>query len=101
MTILVVGASEYVQPKSSDELNDSEAENETSEFILGLIAEHDGLCFQSAGNDTIGEFTGVIEAVHCAVEIQQAMLGENKRARGAPARGVAYVSACQSDAVLS
>jgi len=75
----VLGANDDIHWQPSAELNDTDVANNKSDIVFGLVAEHGGRCFHSDGNDTIAEFTNVVEAVHCAVEIQQAMLGENKR----------------------
>ncbi|MBT8085274.1 MAG: tetratricopeptide repeat protein [Woeseia sp.] len=47
--------------------------------FLDLIEEHGGRSFNPSGNHEIVEFASPVDAIHCAVEIQQAMLAENKR----------------------
>jgi class 3 adenylate cyclase/TolB-like protein len=57
------------------------------EVIEGLVASHHGRVFGGAGDSVIAEFGSPVEAVRCAVEIQQelnrrnAALPENKQMR--------------------
>src|SRR5258708_18515990 len=39
--------------------------------IAGLVARHDGRIVNTRGDAVIAEFASVVEAVQCAVEIQQ------------------------------
>jgi adenylate cyclase len=47
-------------------------------IIDGLIASHRGRFVNSAGDSILAEFTSVVEAVTCAVEIQTALKAENQ-----------------------
>lgn len=49
------------------------------DIYAGLIEEHGGRCFNPAGDDEFVQFDNAIDAIHCAVEIQQSLLGENER----------------------
>ncbi len=70
---------------------DEEATHKTlsayRDIIDGLIARHDGRVFSTAGDSVVAEFASPVEAVRCAVEIQQdleernAELPENRRMR--------------------
>src|SRR5262249_43771426 len=42
-----------------------------------LIENHRGRFVNSAGDSVLAEFTSVVEAVNCAVEIQNSLRGEN------------------------
>jgi class 3 adenylate cyclase/TolB-like protein/Tfp pilus assembly protein PilF len=42
-----------------------------------MIAEHRGRIFKSTGDGLLAEFTSVVDAVRCAVELQTAMSGRN------------------------
>ena len=53
-------------------------------IIDGLIEEHRGRFVNSAGDSVLAEFTSVVEAVNCAVDIQISLEAEN--AGLAPAR---------------
>jgi adenylate cyclase len=46
-------------------------------IIDGLIATHRGRFVNSAGDSVLAEFTSVVEAVNCAVEIQNALKTQN------------------------
>ncbi len=43
------------------------------EILDGLVAEHDGRVFGGAGDSLVAEFPSPVEAVRCAVDIQQAL----------------------------
>src|SRR5262245_41693294 len=51
------------------------------EVIDGLISEHGGRIFGSAGDSVIAEFASPVEAVRCATEIQLAI---DQRNAGVP-----------------
>ena len=46
-------------------------------IIDGLIERHHGRFINSAGDSVLAEFASVVEAVNCAVEIQNALTAEN------------------------
>src|ERR1700730_5884420 len=46
-------------------------------IIDGLIEEHHGRFVNSAGDSVLAEFTSVVNAIQCAVEIQAALKAEN------------------------
>jgi len=48
-------------------------------IIDGLIEGHRGRFVNSAGDSVLAEFTSVVEAVNCAVEIQNSLRTENSR----------------------
>jgi len=48
------------------------------EAVEGLIATHRGRVFSSAGDSMVAEFPGAVEAINCAVEIQQEMNERNE-----------------------
>ena len=49
------------------------------EIVDGIIAEHDGRIFASAGDSVLAEFASVVSAVLCAVECQRAIGERNAR----------------------
>jgi TolB-like protein/Tfp pilus assembly protein PilF len=49
------------------------------ETFVGLIKEHGGRSFNTAGDSQFAQFDNAIDAIHCAVEIQQTLLSENER----------------------
>ena len=50
------------------------------EVVDGLVATHRGLVFGGVGDSIVAEFPGAVEAIHCAVEIQQEMEERNEAA---------------------
>jgi adenylate cyclase len=49
------------------------------EIIDKLIEQHRGRVFNSAGDSVLAEFASVVDAVQCAVEVQQALSTENDK----------------------
>jgi adenylate cyclase len=47
------------------------------EIIDGLIAQHRGRVFNTAGDSVLAEFSSVVDAVQCAVNVQRALSAEN------------------------
>jgi len=78
-TFLALGASDHSGSRASSEPQVEEASRIKQEIFLRLVDDHDGHCVPSHGSHAIAEFSNAVEAIHCAVEIQQAMLVENKR----------------------
>lgn len=48
-------------------------------ICTSLIEEHGGRCLPRSGDSQFAQFDNAIDAIHCAVEIQQKLLSENKR----------------------
>ncbi len=78
-TILVLDASDSGRSDATDGSSSEASPKVQPDIFLKLIAEHGGHCFSSAGHNAVAEFPSAVEAVRCAVDIQQAMLNENKR----------------------
>lgn len=76
---MALDASDHSQSQASDEPDSGKASEIKQEIILRLIDKHDGRCISPVSDSTFAEFANAVEAIHCAVEIQQAMLVENKR----------------------
>ncbi len=51
--------------------------NAYREIIDGLVADHRGRVFGSAGDSVIAEFASPVEAVRCAIAIQTDIEGRN------------------------
>lgn len=47
--------------------------------VNDLVEEHGGRCFSTPGDGQLARFNNAIDAIHCAIEIQQAQLQINKR----------------------
>src|SRR5262249_32159096 len=48
-------------------------------IIDGLIAQHRGRIFNTAGDSVLAEFPSGVDAVQCAISAQQALGGENEK----------------------
>ena len=77
--MLVLDASDNGKPQVSGDSPAPDPGKEKRDIFLRLIAEHGGHCFSSAGHNAVAEFPSAVEAVRCSVDIQQAMIVENKR----------------------
>jgi adenylate cyclase len=51
------------------------------EIMDGLIGQHRGRIANTAGDSVLAEFPSVVDAVQCAVEVQQALAEANERVR--------------------
>jgi len=49
--------------------------------ISGLVSEHRGRVVDSPGDNILAEFGSVVDAVKCAVKIQETLKGKNADAR--------------------
>ncbi|NNF51205.1 MAG: tetratricopeptide repeat protein [Gammaproteobacteria bacterium] len=78
-TVLVLDSSDHSPPSDPDDVSAEDALKGKQHIFLNLISQHGGVCFSAAGHNAVAEFPSAVEAVRCAVDIQQAMLGENKR----------------------
>jgi len=76
-TLLATDLSDHGRGQATAESKDEGASEVGRAILLRLIQEHGGRFFHTAGNNRIAEFSNAIDAVHCAVAIQQAMLNEN------------------------
>ncbi|MBU2677467.1 MAG: hypothetical protein KJP16_10305, partial [Gammaproteobacteria bacterium] len=66
----------------SDEPKSERSLGFAQETCASLIEEHGGRCLARSGDSPFArfaQFDNAIDAIHCAVEIQQTLLGENKR----------------------
>jgi adenylate cyclase len=46
-------------------------------IVDGLIASHRGRIFNTAGDSVVADFAGAVDAVQCAVAVQEAIASEN------------------------
>ena len=46
-------------------------------IVDGLIATHRGRIFNTAGDSVVADFSSAVDAVRCAVAVQEALAGEN------------------------
>jgi adenylate cyclase len=67
----------YSRLMSEDEEDTVRTLTAFRELITGLIQEHRGRVVDSPGDNLLAEFPSVVDAVHCAAEIQQVLGGKN------------------------
>ena len=76
--ILAADVAGYSRLMGVDEEGTLNALRAHREVAVGLIATHRGLVFGGVGDGMVAEFPGAVEAIHCAVEIQQEMDERNE-----------------------
>lgn len=76
-TILVADAKGYSALMAADEADTLERLRRYRSIMSGLFERHDGRQVNTWGDAVIAEFPSVVEAVRCAVEIQDSLGGEN------------------------
>ena len=77
-TILVADAQGYSKLMAADEAGTLDRLQRCRSIMSGLFERHDGRQVNTWGDAIIAEFPSVVEAVRCAVEIQDAVSGENR-----------------------
>ncbi len=75
--ILAADVVGYSRLMEADEEGTVKALNACRKIVDGLVLDHRGRVFGSAGDSVIAEFPSPVEAVRCAVEIQRALEGRN------------------------
>ena len=75
--ILAADVVGYSRLMEADEEGTVQALNACRRIVDGLVLDHRGRVFGSAGDSVIAEFPSPVEAVRCAVEIQRALEGRN------------------------
>ncbi len=76
-TILAADVEGYSRLMSADEEATLQTLKHYREIIDGLIGKHDGRIFGTAGDSVIAEFGSTVEAVRCAITIQEELRIEN------------------------
>lgn len=77
-TVFCADAHNYGQMMARDETKTLERLRRYREIMNGQFDRHDGREVNTWGDAVIAEFTSVVEAVRCAVEIQDAIGAENR-----------------------
>jgi adenylate cyclase len=77
-TILFADAQGYSALMASDEAATLDRLNRYRGIMAGLFARHEGRQVNTWGDAVIAEFSSVVEAVRCAVEIQDSISAENR-----------------------
>ncbi len=75
--ILAADVVDYSRLMGEDEEGTFRTLKEFRAVIDGLIADHEGRVFGSAGDSVIAEFVSPVEAVRCAAEIQRQLETRN------------------------
>ena len=75
--ILSADVSGYTRLMGADEAATLTTLSAHREVIDELIRQHGGRIANTAGDSVLAEFTSVVEAVQCGVEIQQALAARN------------------------
>jgi TolB-like protein/class 3 adenylate cyclase len=77
-TILAADVAGYSRLMGVDEEGTLNALRAHREVVDGLVVAHRGRVFSSAGDSVVAEFGSAVEAINCAVEVQQEMAGRNE-----------------------
>ena len=76
-TIFVADVEGYSRLMGVDEEATLRALRACREIIDGLIGDHHGRVFGSAGDSVLAEFASAVEAVRCAAKVQEAIAARN------------------------
>ncbi|MCP3459866.1 adenylate/guanylate cyclase domain-containing protein [Bradyrhizobium sp. CCGUVB23] len=76
-TVLCADVHGYSRLMGADEAGTLEMLRRCRTAIAGLVERHDGRIVNTWGDAVIAEFASVVEAVQCAVEIQQEVSSQN------------------------
>jgi adenylate cyclase len=76
-TVLCADVHGYSRLMGADEAGTLETLRRCRTAIAGLVERHDGRIVNTWGDAVIAEFASVVEAVQCAVEIQQEISSQN------------------------
>ena len=76
-TVLCADVHGYSRLMGADEAGTLETLRRYRTAIAGLVDRHDGRIVNTWGDSVIAEFASVVEAVQCAVEIQQEICNQN------------------------
>lgn len=83
-TVLCADAFGYSRLMEADEAGTLETLRRYRTAIAGLVERHDGRIVNTWGDAVIAEFASVVEAVQCAVEIQQEISNEDSNPPDTP-----------------
>ncbi|MEZ5832037.1 MAG: adenylate/guanylate cyclase domain-containing protein [Dongiaceae bacterium] len=77
-SILCADAKSYARLMESDETRTIGTLRQYREAMDSLIERHDGRTINTWGDAVIAEFSSVVEAVQCAIEVQRELAGRNR-----------------------
>ncbi len=75
--ILAADVAGYSRLMGADEVGTLQRLTACRVIVDGLIAAHRGRIFNTAGDSVVAEFASAVDAVECAVAVQEALAGEN------------------------
>ena len=76
-TILCADVQSYANLMEADESGTFDTLRRYRDAMAGLIARHDGRVVNTWGDAVIAEFSSVVEAVQCAIEVQRELAERN------------------------
>ena len=75
--ILAADVAGYSRLMGADEVGTLHRLTACRVIVDGLIAAHHGRIFNTAGDSVVADFASAVDAVECAVAVQEALAGEN------------------------
>jgi TolB-like protein/class 3 adenylate cyclase len=75
--ILAADVAGYSRLMGADEVGTLRRLTACRVIVDGLIAAHRGRIFNTAGDSVVADFASAVDAVECAVAVQEALAGEN------------------------
>jgi TolB-like protein/class 3 adenylate cyclase len=75
--ILAADVAGYSRLMGADEVGTLQRLTACRAIVDGLIAAHRGRIFNTAGDSVVADFASAVDAVECAVAVQEALAGEN------------------------
>jgi adenylate cyclase len=74
--ILAADVASYSRLMGADEVGTLQRLNACRVIVDGLIGAHRGRIFNTAGDSVVADFASAVDAVECAVAVQEALAGE-------------------------
>jgi adenylate cyclase len=75
--ILAADVAGYSRLMGADEVGTLKRLTACRAIVDGLISAHRGRIFNTAGDSVVADFVSAVDAVHCAVAVQEALASEN------------------------
>ena len=75
--ILATDVAGYSRLMGADEVGTLQRLTACRAILDALIAAHRGRIFNTAGDSVVADFASAVDAVKCAVAVQEALAGEN------------------------
>ena len=88
--ILSADVKGYSRMMGEDEIGTYQTLTTSLESIRPIISEHNGRIFSSPGDAVMAEFSSVVDAVQCAVELQEKIEAANAECTRRPENAVSH-----------